>query len=164
LVGDFVDKATKFTFLDGTTWERNRESNDPKPADDTSPEGAKIVNPASNVINIRFQEDGYIDGGMGNDWHYVWLTNPSCDGVNYMWNNKAGVSWSLTAVMDGDKIASFDVGEDCPYYNAGHTNAKLTYDGEAISSIAGPWDEPYDAHLEFTTDFVMSPEPSVCPA
>jgi len=115
-----------------------------------------------NVINIRFQEDGYIDGGNGNDWHYVWLTNPSCDGLNYVWNNKAGASWSLAAVMSGDKIDYFIVGTDCPYYDSGHTQAQLSYDGEAISSIAGPWNEPYAAHLEFTTDFVMSPEASTC--
>ena len=112
------------------------------------------------ITAIRFQEDGYIDGGNGNDWHYVWITNPSCDGVNFKWNNKAGVQWSLTPVMIGDQIDYFDVGTDCPYYGSGHTQAQLSYDGDQISEIAGPWNEPYTAHTSFTTQFDF--EPQVC--
>jgi hypothetical protein len=68
------------------------------------------------ITAIRFQEDSYIDAGNGNDSNYVWITNPGCDGVNFMWNNKAGEQWSLTAVMNGDQFDYFDVGTDCPYY------------------------------------------------
>jgi hypothetical protein len=38
LVGDEVDKIHSYNFLDGTEWERNRDSNEPTPSDDTSPE------------------------------------------------------------------------------------------------------------------------------
>jgi hypothetical protein len=33
-------------------------------------------------------------------WAYVWITNPSGDGTNYVWNNKAGNTWDLVAIKD----------------------------------------------------------------
>jgi hypothetical protein len=84
---------------------------------------------------------------MENDWHFVWISNPSCDGINYVWNNKAGASWSLTAVKTGTKIEYFLTGEDCPYYNDGHYYAELNYNSKKqIDSISGPWGELYTAH------------------
>jgi hypothetical protein len=62
--------------------------------------------------------------------------------------------------MNGDQIDYFNVGTDCPYYDSGHTQAQVSYTGGQISSIAGPWDEPYSAHTSFTTQFDF--EPQVC--
>lgn len=33
-------------------------------------------------------------------WAYVWISNPSGDGTNYVWNNKAGNAWDLVAIKD----------------------------------------------------------------
>lgn len=61
-----------------------------------------LGNVKSQITNIRFQEDDYIEQNNSNDWHFVWITNPTCDGVNFKWNNKAGRQWSLKAVHEGD--------------------------------------------------------------
>jgi hypothetical protein len=45
---------------------------------------------------------------------FVWITNPSCDGATYFWNNKAGDSYALNAVFDTDgySINYFEVGRN----------------------------------------------------
>ena len=85
--------------------------------DDNSANSVSFASSGENsVTKVVFQMDGYIDGGNGNDWHYVWLTNPSCDKENYLWHNKAGKTWSLKAIKENNLIKKFTVGEDCPYF------------------------------------------------
>jgi len=45
---------------------------------------------------------------------FAWITNPTCDGVNYVWNNKAGEREALKAVFhsDGYSINYFEVGRN----------------------------------------------------
>ena len=74
-------------------------------------------------VTGEYRQLGYIRQGTDNDWHYVVITNPSGDGINYVWNNKAEVTWSLRANRYDGRIRSFDVGTDCGYYNRGHTEA-----------------------------------------
>ena len=87
----------------------------------------------------------YIDNGMGNDWHYVEITNPSGDGGSFQWSNAAGVTWGLIAIQDeAGTIIGFEVGPDCPYYESGHMVADLVRDDNGdIVKVLGPWGEPY---------------------
>lgn len=43
---------------------------------------------------------------------FAWLTNPSCDGENYVWNNKAGDRIAIKAIKASDNftISHFEVG------------------------------------------------------
>jgi hypothetical protein len=116
------------------------------------------------ITAIRFQEDSYIDAGNGNDSNYVWITNPSCDGVNFMWNNKAGEQWSLTAVMNGDQFDYFDVGTDCPYYDTLETefvamnpdsasqSAEFIFDDSGIFDAKNPLVNTQDESITSTWD------------
>ena len=113
-------------------------------------------NDTLSLLNVVFQMDSYIDEGLGNDYHYVWLTNPSCDQKNFVWNNKAGVSWNLTAVFENGKIAKFNVSEDSPYFADGHNESKIEYSEDKsgkIEGIYGPGNEYYSAHGDFSIEF-----------
>lgn len=44
----------------------------------------------------KFEEERYNREGGWNDWHFVDVTNPSGDGQNFIWKNRAGVEWDLT--------------------------------------------------------------------
>ena len=103
------------------------------------------VYPCYPHIEGKYFETGYINEGNGNEWHFVDITNPSCDGVNFVWTNAAGVSWSMTADYWGPQIEGFHVGEDCPYYESGHLYADVIFDdfNGQVQKILGPWDEPY---------------------
>lgn len=62
------------------------------------------------------------------------MTIVESDG-NYKWMNKAGVSWSLYATNKPDILS---VGDDCPYYTSGYTEAVFNATG-----VFGPWNEFY---------------------
>ena len=69
---------------------------------------------------------------------------------SFTWLNRAGVSWSLSAIPMGDDAWSTEnlaVGPDCPYFNSGHTFAGLEWQGEPgaseLSTISGPHSELY---------------------
>ena len=67
-------------------------------------------------------------------------------GDNYKWTNRAGVVWSLTAKYDSSDglLIAFDVGSDCPYYDDGHTLARVSYDDDGkMNGVYGPGDEFY---------------------
>tara|TARA_B110000305_G_C19133792_1_gene490178 strand:+ start:248 stop:616 length:369 start_codon:yes stop_codon:yes gene_type:complete len=95
----------------------------------------------------KFQEQIYVDGGNSNDWHFVTIANPSGDGLNFTWSNRAGVKWDLTASRDPKSgiLKGFDVGKNCPYYNNGHKYAEFVWNpkSQLISKVKGPWNEPY---------------------
>ena len=64
--------------------------------------------------------------------------------MNYVWSNKAGVTWSLFANYEDGRITSFEVGPDCPYYESGYTVAQVIYNDDGdVETILGPWGEPY---------------------
>ena len=59
-------------------------------------------------------------------------------------------------MWEGDKIAHFEVGEDCPFYKEGHEIAKIQYKRNRpseIKGVYGPWAEFYTAHQEFEIEF-----------
>ena len=64
------------------------------------------TNSSSDAYHGEFTDVVYQDNSAGtpygNDYHWVWLT--SCDGINFMWNNRAGVSWRLKAYRDADGL------------------------------------------------------------
>jgi hypothetical protein len=67
-----------------------------------------------DVTHFVFQADEFIAMNAAISEDFVWLTNPSCDGATYFWNNRAGDSWPLNAVFDSDgySISYFEVGKE----------------------------------------------------
>ena len=64
------------------------------------------------------------------DWHHVEI-NWNHDRGSFTWENRAGVSWTLTPIhgvggWDATKLA---VGSDCAYYNEGHHFATVEWVG-----------------------------------
>ena len=84
--------------------------------------GGPQCNPDFSALGVYHELD-YTTNGNANDYHYVEITNPSCDGENFEWSNQAGVSWSLHAQYENGQITHFNVGDDCPYFDGGHTAA-----------------------------------------
>ena len=101
------------------------------------PEEPIVLDPRENYTG-----DYVIDGyeGNKNDWHYV---NISWDSATeeFTWSNRAGVQWTL---RETDYPNVLEVGEDCPYYTSGHTEASVVFNEDgSVKSIAGPWNEIY---------------------
>ena len=51
------------------------------------------------------------------------ILNPSCDGENFIWDTEGNAEWPLTAIYENERITSFEVGDECPYFNDGYTIA-----------------------------------------
>ena len=58
-------------------------------------------------------ESHQYDNGGKNNWHYVTIKTMK-EGNGFIWENKAGVSWSLWPTTN-PKV--FQVAEDCPYFD-----------------------------------------------
>ena len=43
-----------------------------------------------DITDFVFQADEFIAMGAAISEDFAWITNPSCDGQNFVWNNKAG--------------------------------------------------------------------------
>jgi hypothetical protein len=72
-----------------------------------------------------------------NDWHYVSIRAQSGSENLFSWKNKAGVEWDLIFVEEESSgVFKFQVGENCPYYTDGYTEARL-FTNNAIE-IEGP--------------------------
>ena len=86
--------------------------------------------------------DYVIEGyeGNRNDWHYV---NISVKDDGYLWRNRAGVEWTLTQnEMINNQL---EVGEECPYFESGHSAAHMIFDSQhEVVAITGPWNERYN--------------------
>ena len=67
-----------------------------------------------DITHFVFQADEFVSMGAAISQDYAWITNPSCDGTNYVWNNKAGDQQALKAVFhsDGYSINYFEVGRN----------------------------------------------------
>jgi len=70
-----------------------------------------------------------------NDWHYVHIDYDEST-QKYTWSNRAGVKWSMYQTNVFNKLR---VGEDCPYFENGYTEAIFNENG-----IYGPHKEFYD--------------------
>ncbi|MEM9164810.1 MAG: hypothetical protein AAGC54_17305, partial [Cyanobacteria bacterium P01_F01_bin.4] len=57
------------------------------------------------------------------------------------WTNRAGVSWTLTPTADKEILS---VGQDCPYYNRGYTQATVKWTNGQVTGLLGPGNELYD--------------------
>ena len=62
------------------------------------------------------------------DWHHVEI-NWNHDKGSFTWENRAGVSWTLTPIhgVGGWDTTKLAVGSDCTYYNEGHHFATLEW-------------------------------------
>ena len=61
--------------------------------------------------------------------------------MNYLWTNRAGVSWTLSVNMF--KPGTLKVGEECPYYQHGHKEAAIKMGSFGQGGIVGPGGEFY---------------------
>ena len=59
---------------------------DPRP-DPNQIRETKIKKEINSITEGVFQENNYINSGLGSDYDYVWFTNPSCDRENYLWHD-----------------------------------------------------------------------------
>ena len=59
-------------------------------------------------------ESHLYDNGGKNDWHYITIKTMK-DGNGFIWENKAGVSWSLWPTINP---LVFQVSDDCPYFDS----------------------------------------------
>jgi hypothetical protein len=64
-----------------------------------------------------------------------------CHHAKLKWANRAGVRWTLTTTPDKTKLT---VGSDCPYFNAGHKQVTVIWEGDRVSGLSGPFDELYE--------------------
>lgn len=61
-----------------------------------------------------------------NDWHYVSIRGQISSQNIFTWKNKAGVEWDLIFIEEESSgVYKFEVGENCPYYTDGYTEARL---------------------------------------
>ena len=107
----------------------------PKPSEDPD-------NPANQVNTDTIVGDFIINGyeNNKNDWHFVKISVLDKEAGTFQWTNKAGVKWTLTKTDSPNKLT---VGEDCPYYSSGYTEAELKFAEGKVVAIAGPWNEIY---------------------
>lgn len=100
-----------------------------------------------------FEERDYVENGGWNYWHFVTIANPSGDGINFTWKNKANKTWTFTAEQDVDtyKLMGFDVHSDSVYYDQGFKFAEVVYDEETqqVKGVRGPSGELYSLVQEF---------------
>ena len=64
--------------------------------------------------------------------------------MNYIWENRAGVSWTLSINMWNP--TALKVGEECPYYSHGYKEAKIVMGNNGNNGqggIMGPGGELY---------------------
>lgn len=72
---------------------------------------------AANFTNLKFECTMYtqVDYRQQNAYHFVTITNPSRDGINFIWSNRV-MSWKLTAKFNEEGVLyGFDTDESCPY-------------------------------------------------
>ncbi len=84
-------------------------------------------------------ENHLYDNKGKNNWHFVTLSE--IDENRVRWQNRAGVSWTLTKTADRTKL---NIGQDCPYFRSGHSQATVIWNGNQVSGILGPWNELYN--------------------
>merc|ERR1712241_1566493 len=109
-----------------------------------------------NGIAGFYEIDHDLHPGQHNDWYHVEIIWNQAKG-SFTWQNRAGVTWTLTPLMgssgdwDETKLA---VGNDCPYRNDGHEFAMIEWGSlegsEVMTTIWGPWNEPYLRDLKGT--------------
>lgn len=94
-------------------------------------------------------ENHLYDQGGKNNWHYVAISRDATDPNILRWTNRAGVSWTLTPTDNKEILA---VGEDCPYYAQGYTQARVQWENDQVIGLLGPGNEPYDRAQSTGTD------------
>ncbi len=100
-----------------------------------------ILNPEATTVSSllgNYENHLYDDKGGKNNWHYVTISQ--VDDSTLKWENRAGVSWTLTTTSDKTTL---DVGTDCPYFQQGYQQATVVWNGTQVSELMGPGNEPY---------------------
>ena len=106
----------------------------------------------TSLLHRVYQADEHINNGEDSAWHYVWITNPSGDERNFVWNNLAGHSWSLVADKDTlGNVVALRTGEDCPYYLEPFEHEEVKIEIEegtafSIGTLEGPFGDIYYGH------------------
>ena len=114
-------------------WEGNRVTGLTGPGDDLYASNREIGRSALRLIG-DYENHTYDGTPNKNDWHYVTINK--VNDTTLKWSNRAGVSWTMTMLPDKTKLA---VGEDCPYYASGYTEATVVWDGDNVTGIiTGP--------------------------
>lgn len=72
---------------------------------------------------------------------FAWITNPSCDVSNYVWNNRAGDQQALKAVFhsDGYSINYFEVGRNTTNSSCDAFDGVYFDNWNAISNSSGQY-------------------------
>jgi hypothetical protein len=95
----------------------------------------------------HYQCNEYVGTAQENGWHFASIGPSSmavqCQGgAPLKWKNRAGVDWSLRPVENSTELA---VGDDCPYFNSGHTSCTVEQDlAGRVTAVLGPGNERYD--------------------
>ena len=109
---------------------------DPVPAPKKIPEAPPEKD--TNDVVGDFIINGYENNK--NDWHFVKVSVLDEAAGTFRWTNRAGVKWTLTKTESPDIL---EVGDDCPYFSSGYTEAELKFKDGKVFAIAGPWGEIY---------------------
>ena len=74
-----------------------------------SAEGRRV---GSSSLSVSGSYECHLyDGGGKNDWHYVTISEQAPG--QYLWSNRAGVAWSLTAESYNSTWGSYETGDIC---------------------------------------------------
>merc|ERR1712186_67445 len=87
-----------------------------------------LAQPTSNLGLKDIVEGDYMQTSppASNDWHYVTIRGQISSQNIFTWRNKAGVEWDLIFLEEESSgVYKFEVGENCPYYTDGYTEARL---------------------------------------
>ena len=61
-----------------------------------------------------------------NSWHYVTISKKMGSEKVFTWRNMAAREWDLKFIgVENGGLLKFEVGEECPYYDNGYTEARL---------------------------------------
>ena len=103
-----------------------------------------------DITHFVFQADEFISMGAAISEDFVWITNPSCDGETYVWNNRAGDQYALNAVFDSDgySINYFEVGANstdstsCSVFDEVYFDNWESIEGTNTMYVSGQIDNP----------------------
>ena len=91
-----------------------------------------------------YQVDTSLYPNTTNQWHFVTVSWKD-DKKNFVWKNRAGISWTLEPIPIGDawNLTHTEVGPDCPFFNDGYEFARaLTWEG-APGESGRQFNRPY---------------------
>jgi hypothetical protein len=113
----------------------------PSPAPAPSTGDLSKSSTASLLAEIPGTYENHQHDGTNNKNGYHYVTISQVSDTKLEWKNRAGKSWSLFTTPDKDILR---VGEDCPYFQDGHKEVTVVWEGSRVSGLRGPGDELYE--------------------